>query len=302
MLWIEELIDWYAAALTGAGYRYLIALAATAVFGAIWRIATTPRRRAVTEPINPTELAFLRSEVATVVAALAGLRASGRITRNGRVDRAVHSPQIDRFSGQVLKSVADDPKHTVPGVFASSRDELAALEDQLSERGLVRTGAERTRMRWGAAPSIVVMVLGIGYCVYLATGVSEDLDLLAQIVVMVIVTLLYGFLVLPRLLKVDRLTRAGRRLLTAEQKRLAYLEPTKQPAFDTYGPAAVALSVALFGTGALWAIDAEYSTSVQLAGGSSDGGTDGTGCGASCGGDGGGGCGGGCGGCGGCGG
>lgn len=289
---IENLIDRYIEAITPAGYGYLAALATTIVFAVVWRIATTPRRPAVTEPISATELAFLRSDIAPVVASLATLRASGRVTANGRVDRAALFPETDPFVGRVLDRVAADPEHTVPGLYAASSDDLAALEEQLSRRGLVRTSAERARMRWGTAPSIVAMAVGIGYGVYLATQLSpHHADYAVTLVAIAIATVLYGVLVLPHLLAVDRLTRAGRRLLADQQEKLAYLEPAKQPAFDTYGPTAVALSVALFGTGALWAIDSDYSTSVQLAG-SSSGGADGGGCGASCGGDGGGGCGG----------
>ncbi|MFV8049307.1 TIGR04222 domain-containing membrane protein [Mycobacterium sp. 48b] len=301
---LEKLIDRYAEAITAEGYGYLAALATTVVFAVLWRIATTPRRAAVTEPISATELAFLRSDIAPVVTSLAGLRASGRITANRRVDGAVRSPEIDGFTGRVLERAGADPDHTVPGLYAASGDELAALEAQLSRRGLVRSTAERTRMRWGTAPSILVMALGVGYGIYLLTSLSDRPIHAVTFTAVALATVLYGALVLPHLLGVDRLTRAGRRLLAARQRELAYLEPARQPAFDTYGPAAVAMSVALFGTGALWAVDSDYSTSVQLAGDSS-GGADGGGCGASCGGDGGGGgggCGGGCGGCGGCGG
>lgn len=297
---IGDWIEGYTGAMTGGAYGYLAGLATTAVCAVVWRLVTTPRRRAVTEPISATELAYLRSDVAPVVAALAGLRASGRITGRGRIDRAVPvGPETDRFTGQVLKRVGTDPEHTVPSLYSASQDDLAALEDRLSARGLMRSRAERARMRWAAAPSILMVALGVGYCVYLITQLSDHSDYVTSLVVLVTATVFYGLVVLPRLLTVDRLTRAGRRLLAAEQKRLAYLEPAKRPAFATYGPAAVALSAALFGTGALWAIDADYSTSVQLAGSSSGGGPDSAGCGASCGGDGGGGCGGGCGGCGG---
>jgi hypothetical protein len=157
-------------------------------------------------------------------------------------------------------------------------------------------------MRWGTAPSVLVTLFGFGYSVYLLTRLINHghLGHAVEFAMVLATTALYATVVLPALLTVDRLTRAGRRLLEAEQGCLSYLRPAERPAFATYGPSAVALSVALFGTGALWAIDADYSTSVELAGGSS-GGTDAAGCGASCGGDGGGsGCGGG--GCGGCGG
>lgn len=283
--------------MTGSTYGYLGALAAAAVFAVAWRIVTSPRRRAVTEPISATELAYLRSDVAPVVTALAALRGNGRITADRHVDRAASAgPHADRFSEQVLERAAADPEHTVPSLYAASQDDLAALEERLSVRGLTRTRAERIRIRWGTAPAIAVMAIGVGVFVYQATHLSDRPDQIVPFAVMVLATAVFGVLVVPRLLRVDRLTRAGRRLLAAEQERLSYLEPAKQPAFDTYGPAAVAFSVALFGTGALWAVDGDYSTAVELAGGSSGGG--GGGGGASCGGDGGGGCGG-CGGCGG---
>lgn len=295
---IDQVIEMSTRAIA-EGYGYPAALAGTAVFAVAWRIATTPRRRAVTEPISATELAFLRSDVAPVVTALAGLRAAGLINGNRRVDRAVQAgPEIDPFTGQVLEQAATDSKHTVSGLFDASRGDLLALERGLSRRGLVRSRAERARMRWGTAPSVLVMAFGVGYCVYMGIQLFDHPDSAVRFAVACVATVLYATVILPLLLTVNRLTRAGRRLLEAEQERLSYLNPAERPAFATYGPAAVALSVALFGTGALWAIDTDYATSVEVAGDSS-GGTDGAGCGASCGGDGGGGCGGGCGGCGG---
>ena len=49
---MDKLIDRYAEAITAEGYGYLAALATTIVFAVLWRIATTPRRPAVTEPIS----------------------------------------------------------------------------------------------------------------------------------------------------------------------------------------------------------------------------------------------------------
>jgi uncharacterized protein (TIGR04222 family) len=295
---IDQMIEIYTRSMTAETHGYLMVLAATAVFAVVWRIVMTPRRRAVLEPISATELAFLRSDVAPVVTALAGLRAAGRVTRNRRVDRAVPAdPEIDPFTGQVLEQVATDPKHTVSRLFDASRGDLLDLERRLSQRGLVRTRAERARIRWGTAPSVLVVVLGVGYGVYLITQFDHP-DNAVPFIVVFVATILYGAVALPWLLTVHRLTRAGRRLLAAEQERLGYLKPAERPAFATYGPAAVALSAALFGTGVLWAVDADYSSSVELAGDPGSG-SDGAGCGASCGGDGGGCGGGGCGGCGG---
>ncbi|MGE2835956.1 TIGR04222 domain-containing membrane protein [Mycobacterium sp. SMC-4] len=281
------------------GFWYLVGLTATVVFAVVWRIAAEPRRPAVTSPLAVTELAFLRSNVAPVVTALAGLRASGRIGPDGRADSTVHAATTDRFSDRVLAHVAVDPAHTVVSLVKACRHDLAAMERRLQSSGLVRTDSERMRLRLGAIPSIAVMAGGIALFSYRLlqqpVHTSEDT---AVIITVGVPTLLCGLLVLPSLLTVNRLTRAGRELLAAEQKKRSYLEPAKRPAFGTYGPASVAMSAALFGTGALWLCDPAYATEVEVAGKSSAGG--GASCGsASCGGDGGGG---GCGGCGGAGG
>ncbi|WP_197508280.1 TIGR04222 domain-containing membrane protein [Mycobacterium sp. E802] len=297
---IEKLIDWYASAMSDAGYGYLAVLAASVVFAVTWRIVMTPRKPAVTEPLNPTELAFLRSNVAPVVTALAGLRAANRITGDRRVDRTVATQETDPFTARVLARAAADPEHTVSGLFSASEDDLTELEQRLSDRGLVHSRAERATIRWGTAPLIMALILGVGYAIYLGPSLSEQPRLAVTFAAVVVTTVLCATLVLPHLLEVNRLTRAGRKLLAAKQVELAYLDPAKRPAFETYGAVGVALSVALFGTGALWVLDGDYSSSVELAGGDSGGGADGGGCGASCGGDGGGG--GGCAGCGGCGG
>ncbi|OKH71507.1 hypothetical protein EB74_25410 [Mycobacterium sp. SWH-M5] len=301
----ESFFEFYGRAVAEWGNRYLVALALAATFAVIWRIVMTPRKPATAEQISATELAFLRSDVAPVVTALASLRATGRVTSSRKVDHGVRDTDIDGFTGQVLRRVTGDPRHTVAGLCRASKDDLVALEEQLGERGLVMTRQQRTRIRWGVAPSIVVMLLGVGYGTHLVTRLADDPDLTVTFMVVVFATVLYGVFVLPWLLQVKRLTPAGRRLLAGERKRMAYLHPAKSPAFETYGPSAVALSVALFGAGALWVVDGSYADAVQAPGvaGGPDGGG---GCGASCGGgDGGsgcsscGGCGGGGGGCGG---
>ena len=304
-----EILGRLAGELTNEGRAYLIALVGTTVLAVCWRFAMAPQRPVVAEPISPTELAYLRSDVAPVVTALASLRAGGRITEDGRVDSTVGGVEPDSFTRKVLKRVAVDPDHTVPGLYVASRLDIAEMEQELAERGLVRTPADRTRMRWGTVPSIVLILVGVCYIVYLATHMSAaTVDKVPTVIVMIVASVIYGAFILPNLLDINRLTRAGKRLLAAQERQYAYLKPSKRPAFETYGVAAVALSAALFGTGALWAIDPDYSSAVQAAGGAGGDGTGG-GCGggsscggASCGG-GGGGCGSGCGsGCGGCGG
>jgi len=296
----ESFFEFYRRAVTDVGNGYLVALGAAALFAVVWRIALTPRQRGEVGPVSATELAFLRSEVAPVVTALASLRATGRVTSSRKVDHKVRTREIDGFTASMLRRVGGDPIHTVPRLYRTSRADLNAMREQLGERGLVTTPAQRRQIRLGVAPSIVVMLFGVMYGVYLVTQFARDPDLGFTFGVMVVATVLYGLAVLPWLWQVRRLTPAGRRLLAQERRRLAYLDPAKRPAFETYGPAAVALSVALFGAGALRAVDGSYADAVQAPGvaGGSDGGG---GCASCAGGDGGDGCSG-CGGCGGCGG
>ncbi|MFA5608113.1 MAG: TIGR04222 domain-containing membrane protein [Leucobacter sp.] len=291
-MFIEKAIEFYGELLTGPVIAYLAALAATIVYALVWQFVARPRGRTTDEPLSATELAYLRSEIAPVVTALAELRAQGRIDQNGVVHSSAHP---DLFTNHILRRIALNPDHTVSRLYHASGPQLDALEERLSARGLTRTRAERKRMRWAVAPMLAVMAVGVGFCLYHVTPLSGPGIDVASIMFVAIPTVCVAVGVLPSLLDVNRLTWAGRRRLAAEKKRLAYLEPKKRPAFATYGPAAVGMSAALFGTGVLWAVDSDYSSSVELAGESASGG----GCGASCGGDGGGCGGGGCGGCGG---
>lgn len=299
MIPIDRIVDFFTSSMSGPWLTLLAALAATIAFAVAWRIIITPGRRELTEPPTATALAYLRSDTAPVVAALAGLRASGRITADGLVDRSVPAgPESDWFVERVLQRVARTPRPTVTTLILESRGDLIPVQQWLSNRGLMRSASERAGIRWGAVPALVVLVMGIGYSTYVLVLLPESYGPGAWLTLAFFVPV--ALVGLPCLFGVNKRTRAGRRLLAAQQHRLDFLAPARRPAFATYGPAAAATSAALFGTAALWAVDPGFATSVELngdaeGGGASCGGT-------SCGGDGGGsGCGGGCGG-GGCGG
>lgn len=296
---IDKIIDFYLGPMNAATYGILAALAATTVFALVWRFVTPSRPPVVTDGISTTELAYLRSDTAPVVTALAVLRASGRITADGRVDDSVPAgPQSDWFTERVLQRVADDPGHTVRTLIAASRGDLPDVEKRLCERGLTRSAAERSRIRWGAIPALVTVVVGLAFSLYTIMRGPASSHVGAHVLTLLILVP-YTAAVLPSLLSVDRRTRAGGKVLRAQQKQQEFLKPSRRPAFTTYGPGAVAMSTALFGTAALWAVDPDYATSLELNGDADGGGGDGGSCGASCGGCGGGGGGGGCGGCGG---
>jgi len=291
---IDRIIDFYISSITGPIYAILAILAATTVFALVWRFLTPSAPPVVPHGISATELAYLRSDAAPVVTALAGLRASGRITTDGRVDPSVPpGPESDWFTERVLQRVAGNPEHTVRSLIVASRGDLPVLEKRLCDCGLMRPAAERARIRWGAVPALAAAAVGIAFCVYqFAFAAMSAKSTAGTILLLSIVLAPYATAVLPALFSVDRRNRAGRKLLKTQQKRQEFLKPTRRPAFTTYGPAAVATATALFGPAALWAVDPDYATSIEL-NGDADGGGDGAGCGASCGGDGGGGGGGG---------
>ncbi|WP_395309500.1 TIGR04222 domain-containing membrane protein [Mycobacterium sp. AMU20-3851] len=297
---LDRIIGFYGGAMNGVAYGILAALAAATAFAVVWRFITPARPTASTDGISATELAYLRSDAAPVVTALAGLRARGRITSDGRVDPSVPAgPESDWFTQRVLQRVAADPRHTVRSLIIASRGDLPTLERSLCARGLMRPAAERTRIRLGALPALAVTAMAIAYCVYQLIQLPARSSTWAWVTMIIVIP--FALVVLPALFSVDRRTRAGRRLLKVQQKQQEFLRPARRPAFTTYGPASAAVSAALFGTAALWMLDPDYATAVEL-NGDTDGGGDGASCGgSSCGGDGGGGGGGG-GGCGGCGG
>lgn len=295
---LGRIVDFYASAITPAMYAILCALGVATVAAVLWRVIQSARPRVMADDLSPTELAYLRSDEAPVVAALAGLRASGRITTDNRVDpTVVAGPESDWFTERVLDHVRDNPAHTVRTLIAATRADLPALEKRLCERGLMRSAAERAHIRWGVLPALLMLAGGVAYCAHQVWMPPTGPEV-AAILMLTVVLIPYAVIVAPALLTVDRRMRAGRRVLKAQRRRLDYLGPAQRPAFATYGPAAVAMSAALFGPAALWSVDSDYATSVEVSG-DADGG-DGGGCGASCGGGGDGG--GGCGGCGGCGG
>ncbi|NUR27878.1 MAG: TIGR04222 domain-containing membrane protein [Catenulispora sp.] len=55
----------------------------------------------------------------------------------------------------------------------------------------------------------------------------------------------------------EKRTKTGDGLLRAQRRQYAYLAPTQNPAWTTYGPAAAALGVGLFGAGVLATVDPE---------------------------------------------
>ncbi|BDH57486.1 TIGR04222 domain-containing membrane protein [Tsukamurella sp. PLM1] len=287
---------------------FLCALIGAAAFAAAWRFVVTPRRAVVsTPPLTVPQIACLRSWRAPLVAAMAQLRADGHLDADGRLDPAKPLPPgTDAFTRHMLRRL-DRSVFSVDQLLYDELAPLGALEDELARRGYLHTSAEKWRIRFGAAPLTALCVAGVlaAPIVLAARGVPAD----RAIVGFTVPAVVAAVVVLPWLWHAPRTTAAGQRAFAEQRERAAYLAPRTRPAFTTYGAGAVGLSVALFGTAALWQFDPRYAAAMAVAGGSGDGGAGGScgsaftcggdsgGCGSSCGSScGGGGGGGGCGG------
>jgi uncharacterized protein (TIGR04222 family) len=269
--------------------------------GAIVAVAilSTVHRRALfagdagadVERLGPQQIAYLngRGKLA-VYTALGGLRAAGAIgsgpdktlTQGGPLpsgvtplDTAVYNAAGRRIRARDV----NDDQWVVAAI-----DQLRA---GLEASGLATTaGQRRTARLWGIAGGALV-VLGI---VRFAAGVANDKPvgfLVVAIAAAVIVTIV---LVSKSSATATRAAVKGvGRLRTSRD----YLSPGQSPSYATYGASGAAMSVALFGTGSLYAMDPDFAggVGIQQAGtfGSSGGGSCSSG--SSCGG--GGGCGGG---------
>ncbi|CAM3387557.1 TIGR04222 domain-containing membrane protein [Tsukamurella hominis] len=258
---------------------FLYCLLGGIAFALTWRFLTAVRRPVVEHPpLTVAEIACLRSWQAPLVATMGLLRAGGHLDADGRADPAQPlPPATDEFTRRMLHRL-DGSQFSVNLLLHDQLVPLRDLEDGLARRGYLRTSGERWRTRFGAVPLAAVVVAGIVCTPVLALTGRHPVE--AAVMSFLVPSVLTAVFLVPPLMSVPRTTRAGKRLLAAEQARASYLKPALRPAFATYGAAAVGLSVALFGTAALWQIDPRYAAAMAVAGGTGSGGA-GSSCGSS---------------------
>jgi uncharacterized protein (TIGR04222 family) len=232
-------------------------------------------------------------------AALSAMRRSGTIAAAGRgvvVAAQRPDPRADELERAVHHAAAVPvPRRQLAqaGAVASA---LHRIESRLVDAGLLLTPQQRDRIRGTAVWTFAVAVLGgIRIIAGIADGHSVGF-LFVAVAVLVGVTVVQA-------VSTPRRTRAGDMALRRLADDHHALSPAMRPDWGVYGPAGAALSVGVFGVGALWAADPAFAGELALqraaaasgtgAGTYSGGDTSGSSCssGSSCGG--GGGCGGG---------
>jgi uncharacterized protein (TIGR04222 family) len=264
------------------------------------------RRRAVadvptTRPVDrlaehPYDVAHLNGGAdLALCAALSAMHRSGTITTAGRglvvagqrpepraheLERAVHHAAGAPVARRHLARA---------GGVASA---LHRIESRLVGAGLLLDGERRCEIRRTAGWMFALASLGVARIV---AGIAGGRPV-GVLVVLVLLTLLIG---VGQSRSAPRRTRAGDEALRRLADDHHALSPAMRPDWTVYGPTGAALSVGVFGVGALWAADPAFAGELALqrataaSGSGSTGDTGGSSCssGSSCGG--GGGCGGG---------
>jgi uncharacterized protein (TIGR04222 family) len=283
---------------------YLGAAAVFAVAALVARLSVTrssPATPAGRLP-DPAEAAFLLGgRWRAAYSSLAGLRAAGAVGVGNDRTLIVTGP-IPAGSNRLDLAVFNAAQRGVRARDLAKDTQvesaMAEIVDNAERAGWLPDSTRLTRARIGAYLLLGLSAFGV---VRVIAGIANGRSV-GFLIALCIITLASGLL----LLRVPRLTRAGRRAVQEIRTRNLHLAPAQAPSWTTYGMAGAAMGVALYGTTALWAADPAFAAEAGLkrmlmptAGGGSNGTTpscSGGGGGGSCGGGGGGCGGGGCGG------
>ncbi|MEU5757427.1 TIGR04222 domain-containing membrane protein [Nocardia sp. NPDC047648] len=271
-----------------------------AVIAGIWlRSRVTgadPDADAVTVPgaeLTSPEVGLLFGDQNAALAAMARLRALDAIDSGAATVRALTAQeraQLDAFTVSVYDRLATGERKNVRAIVGGSPAALDALRARMVDLGYFPGPAVRHGLRDAGMPILVTGALGV---VRIIAGAAHGNPV--GVLVVLVIAQAFGYWLVVRK---PRLTALGVRARDAAAERNRHLGPSYSPSYATYGAESAALAAAVFGIGALIALDPGLAQAVvpPSASGGGDGGGD------SGGGDGGGcgsGCGGGCGGCGG---
>lgn len=268
--------------------------------------ATIRRRKQLADPgqrlipnlvDHPHDVAYLNGGAdLAVMSALSSLRLQqlvhaqrGIITSTGWQGRDTFAEIVPDPLERALHVAAITPTHRSRLPYA--RPVRATLDDiaaRLCTAGLLLTPAQRTRIRLVGLWTAAIAALGF---LRIVSGIANA----KPIGYVTFLFLLTAIVAVVQLCTAPRRTTTGGRTLTSLRAQTDRYAPQHRPDWTVYGPAAAALSIGLFGAGALWASDPAMAEELaaQKASSGADGGSSGGDGGSSCGG---GGCGGGCGG------
>ncbi|GAB3694549.1 hypothetical protein GCM10027589_58710 [Actinocorallia lasiicapitis] len=248
--------------ITGPQFLAGYALAAVGLFV----VALVIRRKAAAgrtpvRELHQYELAYLAGgERRAIAASLSGLRAGQAVTaaKHGILSlvappRMTLYPLDEAVLDGVRANISTGGLPHRPQVKAA----LSVIRKHLVAEGMLLTASERAQIRAAALP--LFLLLGLG-AVRVVSGIANDRPVLYLIMMMVplaLVTLILG-------LRAPKVSRAGKKTLTAAAIRHRVLSPSMSPSWSTYGPEAVALGVALYGGAVIYAMDPEFAVLSEM--------------------------------------
>ncbi len=263
------------------------------VIAVVTWIATTRTRRGLADPqpsrpvgdlsTHPHDVAFLNGgnelAVTSAVSALY-LRGAiapqrGSVVATGRLDHGA-----DDLERAIHAAVSTPVTRSRLPFHAPVASALKAAQGRLTSAGLLISPEQRARIRRTGLWMLGVAGLGlVRMLAGVAGGKSVGFLIVAFITVLVVALVQLG--------RSPRRTRLGDRTLKQLADQHHALAPTMRPDWATYGPAAAALGIGIFGVSALWASDPAFADELALQKATATGGADGSSCGSSDGGGGG---------------
>jgi uncharacterized protein (TIGR04222 family) len=287
--------------ISGPMFLLVYAVVAVAVTAAVVRARRALTAPPVERPVarladRPYDVAYLNGGAdLALCAALSAMHRRQTVATSGRgvvVAAGRPEPGTDELERAAHHAaVLPVPRRRLADAAAVA-SALDRIEARLVGGGLLLSRQQRGRMRATGGWTLAVAALGVARIV---AGVANGRPVGFLVLLVVAVTAIG----VVQIVWAPRRTRAGDAALKDLARDHAALSPSMRPDWGTYGPAGAALSVGVFGVGALWASDpafaaelaAQRSAAAASSGGmhSSSAGSD-----SSCGGSGGGGgCGGG---------
>ncbi|MGK8523963.1 TIGR04222 domain-containing membrane protein [Nocardia asteroides] len=245
-----------------------------------------PETAAIAAPgaeLTPPELGMLFGDQNATLAAMARLRALDAIDSAAAPVRTLTAQErgrLDPFTMSVYDRLATGQRKTARAVADGSPGALDAVRTRMIDLGYFPGPAMRHSLRDAGMPILVTGGLGV---VRVIAGASHG-NPVGLLLALVIAQAVCFWLVVRK----PRLTPLGVRARDAATQRSGHLRPANAPSYATYGAESAALAAAIFGIGALIALDPGLAQAVEPSSGSGggDGGGDG-GCGSGCGGCGG---------------
>ncbi|WP_280468892.1 TIGR04222 domain-containing membrane protein [Nocardia cyriacigeorgica] len=244
------------------------------------------------EKLTAPETAMLFGEDRAVTTAVTLLRSHDLIDSEANPTRTptpADRVQLDWFTSAIYDALGQK-KQTIADITKAAAGPVRDLRTSMVERGYLTGEVDRREARDAGMPILIVGILGL---VRFIAGIIAG-NPSGFLVPCLLVLAFAGWWVMTP----DPLTSRGESAKARALTDNAHLRPSNSPAYITYGVAAAAVAVAVFGAAALTVLDPGLAQAVQPPTGGDGGSSGGDGGG----GDGGGCGGGGCGGCGGCGG